>query len=526
MNRRNLLRVTGASVFATGLITGETAVSTAADTPAAEHGPGPDRTTGARRSALQASTQHPSETLVPNQQRNTTTTREQFVLSGALTGNYSADSGRLRIGLPGENTSAEILSNGSFAVDVPRDTFIDLAYVEEKEDGLITFNGNPDVYYIDSVEQLSADRDLGTIEIPEANVLDLQFEDASGTPLDGITAAVRSVNTDTDRWWEIAVSTDDDGFYRSENSPTGIEVYGDVQVAIVEDTDDPRVPDVDVVLDERLRVTEPRFESYTVDPITVTGTLVRPNDAPVTGGNVSVFTDQTDDAEVFTDQQGRFEIHVPERSRFVDGAYQIQYYRAGISNRSEEIAGGSWVELYAGPQLEGTIDEAVGTIQLPEGDLVTARVVDETGSPVEGAAIQYIDQNQVQGTTTGLYYPTDEAGVIDIEGRSGIRLSGSVRIVAYPPDEERFVDETVEESMMVDGTMTVDITLPSGDSLGPPGDPTERVLQIVGKDDPESVTQDDVTATLTRFNRGEPANGVEITQDDVTSLITVFERNV
>jgi hypothetical protein len=52
------------------------------------------------------------------------------------------------------------------------------------------------------------------------------------------------------------------------------------------------------------------------------------------------------------------------------------------------------------------------------------------------------------------------------------------------------------------------------------------VLQIVGKDDPESVTQDDVTATLTRFNRGEPANGVEITQDDVTSLITVFERNV
>ena len=52
------------------------------------------------------------------------------------------------------------------------------------------------------------------------------------------------------------------------------------------------------------------------------------------------------------------------------------------------------------------------------------------------------------------------------------------------------------------------------------------MLQIVGKDDPESVTQDDVTATRTRFTRGEPANGVEIPQDDVTSLITVFERNV
>ena len=45
------------------------------------------------------------------------------------------------------------------------------------------------------------------------------------------------------------------------------------------------------------------------------------------------------------------------------------------------------------------------------------------------------------------------------------------------------------------------------------------------KDDSESVAQDDVTAILTRFTRGEPANDVAVEQDDVTTLITLFERN-
>ena len=39
------------------------------------------------------------------------------------------------------------------------------------------------------------------------------------------------------------------------------------------------------------------------------------------------------------------------------------------------------------------------------------------------------------------------------------------------------------------------------------------------------LTQDDVTAAITRFERNESANGVDPTQDDVTTVITLFERN-
>lgn len=462
MNRRGFLRVAGVSVVGTTVITTDETISTvtAADSAPGEHGPGPDRTSSNSGPTFEDSPENfPEGSPIGGAVKNTTGDQEQVVLSGQLTGNYSTDVGRIRIGLPSENKSTEILSDGSFAVDVPRDTFIDVAYVEENGDGLIIFNGNPDVYYIETLEQVSEDRDLGTTEIPEPNVFDLQFEGGSGEPLDGITVAVRSLNTETDRWWQISVSTGTDGFYQSSNSPTGIEVAGDVQVAVLEDTDDSRVSDLDVVVDERLNVTEPRFESYTVDPITVNGDLVRPNGAPVAGGTISVFVNSNDSADVVTDQEGSFEIQLPQSADFVDLAYEIQYYRAGIINQNETIAEGSWVEMYAGPELEGTIDQDVGTIQLPEGDLVTGRVVDETGSPVEGATIQYVHRNQAENSAAGLIYPTDETGVIDLNGRSGVRLSGTVTLGASPPDSDRFVDTTVEETITVDGTTTVELEL-------------------------------------------------------------------
>jgi hypothetical protein len=58
-----------------------------------------------------------------------------------------------------------------------------------------------------------------------------------------------------------------------------------------------------------------------------------------------------------------------------------------------------------------------------------------------------------------------------------------------------------------------------------PSDPTERALQITGKDAPTELTQNDVTATITRFEREQSVQNIEIGQDDVTTLITLFERN-
>ena len=58
-----------------------------------------------------------------------------------------------------------------------------------------------------------------------------------------------------------------------------------------------------------------------------------------------------------------------------------------------------------------------------------------------------------------------------------------------------------------------------------PQDPTQRALQISGKQDAATLTQDDVTAAITRFSRNESVNGIEVRQDDITVLITLFERN-
>lgn len=463
MNRRDFLRVASASTVGTiAIAEGKLgSIATASGSTPAGESAGPKRTSDAHGAMMAGLSQQPNKNLTLGQDiTKADSTRREFVISGQLIGNYSADVGQIMIGLPGDNKSADILSDGSFAFDVPRDTLIDVAYVERTEDEVIYFNGNPDVYYIETLEQVSKDQELGKIEIPEANVLDLQFKDKSGEPLDGITTAVRSLNTETDRWWQIFVSTNTEGFYQSNNSPTGIEVHGDVQIAVLEDTNDSRVPDLDVVVDETLNVTEPRFESYTIDPITVNGRLTRTDNTPITGDTVSVYTNTDDSADVATDQEGEFEIQLPESSNFTQFTYEIQYYRAGLLEQDKSITEGNWVEMYAGPQLDGTIDQDFGTIQLPEGDLVTAQVVDEAGSPVEGATIQYVHRNQEQGSAAALFYSTDETGVIDLSGRSGIRLSGRVTLAASPPDSDRFADTTVEETISVDGASTVELELP------------------------------------------------------------------
>lgn len=58
-----------------------------------------------------------------------------------------------------------------------------------------------------------------------------------------------------------------------------------------------------------------------------------------------------------------------------------------------------------------------------------------------------------------------------------------------------------------------------------PQDPTQRALRISGKQDPTQLTQNDVTAAITRFSRETAVNGINIRQDDITTLITLFERN-
>lgn len=58
-----------------------------------------------------------------------------------------------------------------------------------------------------------------------------------------------------------------------------------------------------------------------------------------------------------------------------------------------------------------------------------------------------------------------------------------------------------------------------------PEESTDRALEVSGKDNASEVEQNDVTVTITRFDRGQSVNGIKVSQNDVTVLITLFERN-
>jgi len=54
---------------------------------------------------------------------------------------------------------------------------------------------------------------------------------------------------------------------------------------------------------------------------------------------------------------------------------------------------------------------------------------------------------------------------------------------------------------------------------------TDRALEVAGTESASKVEQNDVTVAITKFDRGQAANGIKLGQNDITVLITLFERN-
>jgi hypothetical protein len=74
-------------------------------------------------------------------------------------------------------------------------------------------------------------------------------------------------------------------------------------------------------------------------------------------------------------------------------------------------------------------------------------------------------------------------------------------------------------------SVSVDPDSADSDPGDEPTDPQQRALQITDRSSAGEITQNDVTVAVTRFNRGQSANGIDITQNDVTTIITLFERS-
>lgn len=125
----------------------------------------------------------------------------------------------------------------------------------------------------------------------------------------------------------------------------------------------------------------------------------------------------------------------------------------------------------------------------------------------------------------------DRSGDFDLGGQQVVFSQPSDEVtvtVAYDVDASATTGTTftVTAEVLDENRVTTDTTM-SLIEINQKNDlssPRDRAIQVTDVDDPTNITQNDVTAAITRFNRDQSTNGIDINQDDVTAIITLFER--
>jgi hypothetical protein len=126
-----------------------------------------------------------------------------------------------------------------------------------------------------------------------------------------------------------------------------------------------------------------------------------------------------------------------------------------------------------------------------------------------------IQSSNLDNTPPSVLTDTVESGAttsVTVEYEVSASAIGSATITVTARDPLSSANGTVEQTVSIQPQIV-------------PEDPTARALQLTGKQNPAELTQNDVTAAITRFSRNQSANGVDPAQDDITILITLFERN-
>jgi surface glycoprotein (TIGR04207 family) len=175
---------------------------------------------------------------------------------------------------------------------------------------------------------------------------------------------------------------------------------------------------------------------------------------------------------------------------------------------------------------EVTVENVTSNFTLEFVDGPTTIVQNESFS----ATLSVTNDGDAAGTQDVTYVLEDSNGdSTEIEAtESGVELdAGNSTEVTFEVPASATADLSTGNYTHVfasnDDEVTVDAEVVEESTV--PTDPEERALQLTGVNNASELTQDDVTATITRFERNESANGVDPTQDDVTTVITLFERN-
>jgi major cell surface glycoprotein (TIGR04216 family) len=266
-------------------------------------------------------------------------------------------------------------------------------------------------------------------------------------------------------------------------------------------------------------------------------------------------------------EQGPVSAHII--SPGIDGVYGDNNYTRSVE-LADAIERDLTPDATTGEQLRSQINsttiEASGSddqmvsdaFQLTDGYATISKVYPESGTSSDTDVISPGESLVVEGVTNRR--PDDNDINIDVLNESGGEVTipeagSSTYSYNYSlPENDNYTtgtavgagqwetdgewQVTLNTSSLEPGTYTIEsddgdntdqteiqISDDSSGSDPAPEDPTQRALEITGKNDPSQLAQDDVTAAITRFNRDQSVNGVRINQDDVTAIITLFERD-
>lgn len=133
--------------------------------------------------------------------------------------------------------------------------------------------------------------------------------------------------------------------------------------------------------------------------------------------------------------------------------------------------------------------------------------------------VQSEDPTGTPPSASTSFISADSTGAVTITYQAGKNVTGA---------NQTSVDLSIEvtaSNPLSGATTTTTTSLTVEAPSATPDDPRKRALQIAGKNKASKLTQSDITAAITRFNRGQSVNGIDIGQNDITTLITLFERN-
>jgi PGF-CTERM protein len=327
-------------------------------------------------------------------------------------------------------------------------------------------DGVPDIYAF-GPETNTANTSTADRQLPTGYRLNVTVVNGSGDPIEGATVQV----SQGDYPGRVSVSnaTTATGDFFASGAGEGVEVNGEVFVSV----DGPGSDEyssfyttLDVTGDRNLTVTLYELKR-------VSGTVTLANGSVAKGDRIEADPEPRDVSLVVdntTDSQGRYTVPVGKNV-----TTEFAYYQTAATQNGTNYPDDGNVDIYA-IGTESYSDNATVDRTLPSGYDVNVTVVDESGTPIEGAEV--FVSHERDGASAGADFKTNAEGLLEPQGSDGpgLELRGAVQFFvetngAYTGNfteinvsGDREVTVTVYEVANVSGTVTASDGTPLADS--------------------------------------------------------------